>query len=196
MQHYISDSIYGLTIAWITSENSTKQLECRHLDSIFFAGPYLMLARLSTPGVRSRLPLSVFRRQLLSAPLSNQLSSRVPLPLPDPPRFQVQNLLSGFAPKQTKESSAWRATYIVLQSKLHHCWERLEYWEESWRPEDTCGHSDSSERPPANDNNELELRGRIKSIRTTELLRSARILRRVLETWGDLLVTLTPVKDH
>ena len=47
MQHYISDSIYGLTLAWITSENSTKQLECRHLDSIFFAGPYLLLARLS-----------------------------------------------------------------------------------------------------------------------------------------------------
>ena len=29
MQHYISDSIYGLTLAWVTSENSTKQLECR-----------------------------------------------------------------------------------------------------------------------------------------------------------------------
>ena len=47
MQHYISDSIYDLTLAWITSENSTKQLECRYLDSIFFAGPYLMLPRLS-----------------------------------------------------------------------------------------------------------------------------------------------------
>ena len=113
MQHYISDSIYGLTLAWITSENSTKQLECRHLDSVFFAGPYLMLARLSAPSVRSRLPLSVSRRQL---PVSSffQLSSRVPLPLPVPPRFQVQNPLSGFAPKQTKESSAWQATYIVL----------------------------------------------------------------------------------
>ena len=48
MQHYISDSICGLTLAWITSKNSTKQLECRHHDSIFFAGPYLMLPRLST----------------------------------------------------------------------------------------------------------------------------------------------------
>ena len=27
----IPDSIYGLTLAWVTSENSTKQLECRHL---------------------------------------------------------------------------------------------------------------------------------------------------------------------
>ena len=47
MQHHISDSIYGLTLAWITSENSTKQLECRHLDSVFFAEPYLMLVRFS-----------------------------------------------------------------------------------------------------------------------------------------------------
>ena len=43
MQHCISVSIYGLTLAWITSENSTKKLECRHLDSIFFTGPYLLL---------------------------------------------------------------------------------------------------------------------------------------------------------
>ena len=43
MQHYISVSIYGLMLAWITSENSIKQLECPHLDSIFFAEPYLLL---------------------------------------------------------------------------------------------------------------------------------------------------------
>ena len=59
MQHYISDSIYGLTLGWITSENSTKQLECRHLDSIFFAGPYLLCYCL-----RSRPHLSVVPRQL------------------------------------------------------------------------------------------------------------------------------------
>ena len=34
---------------------------------------------------------------------------------------------------------------------------------------------------------ELEIGGRAETIQTTELLRSARILRRVLETWGDLL---------
>ena len=105
LQHYISDSIYGLTLAWITSENSIKQLECQYLDSIFFAGPYLLLTRLSA------VPSPTF----VSAPFSNQLSSLVPLPLPATPRFQVKNPLSGFAPKQTKESSAWRATYIVLQ---------------------------------------------------------------------------------
>ena len=34
---------------------------------------------------------------------------------------------------------------------------------------------------------DLEIRGRVEIIQTTALLRSARILRRVLETWGDLL---------
>ena len=29
-------------------------------------------------------------------------------------------------------------------------WNRLEYWEESWRLEETCYHSVSSERPSAN----------------------------------------------
>ena len=34
---------------------------------------------------------------------------------------------------------------------------------------------------------DLEIRGRVETIHTTALLRMARILRRVLETWGDLL---------
>ena len=34
---------------------------------------------------------------------------------------------------------------------------------------------------------DLEIRGRMETIQTTTLLRLARILRRVLETWGDLL---------
>ena len=34
----------------------------------------------------------------------------------------------------------------------------------------------------------LEIRRRVNTIQTTALLRSARILRRVLETWGDLLL--------
>ena len=35
----------------------------------------------------------------------------------------------------------------------------------------------------------LEIRGWVETLQTTALLRSARILRRVLETWGDLLST-------
>ena len=34
-------------------------------------------------------------------------------------------------------------------SKLLHYWDRPEYWEESWRLEETCCHSNSSERPSA-----------------------------------------------
>ena len=34
---------------------------------------------------------------------------------------------------------------------------------------------------------DLEVRGRVETIQTTALLRTARILRRVLETWGNLL---------
>ena len=35
-------------------------------------------------------------------------------------------------------------------SKLLHCRERPEYWEESWRLEETCCHSNFRERPSAN----------------------------------------------
>ena len=34
---------------------------------------------------------------------------------------------------------------------------------------------------------ELEIRGRVETIQTTSLLGSARILRKVLETWGNVL---------
>ena len=34
---------------------------------------------------------------------------------------------------------------------------------------------------------DLEVGGRVETIQMTALLRTARILRRVLETWGDLL---------
>ena len=34
---------------------------------------------------------------------------------------------------------------------------------------------------------DLEVGGRVETIQTTTLLKTARILRRVLETWGDLL---------
>ena len=39
---------------------------------------------------------------------------------------------------------------------------------------------------------ELEIRGRIKTNHTSALLRSARILRRVLKTCGDLLSLILP----
>ena len=32
-------------------------------------------------------------------------------------------------------------------SKQQHCWDKPEYWEESWRLQKTCCHSNSSEKP-------------------------------------------------
>ena len=40
----------------------------------------------------------------------------------------------------------------------------------------------------------LEVGGRVETIQTTALLKTARILRRVLETWGDLLSLNLPWK--
>ena len=42
-----------------------------------------------------------------------------------------------------KKEDKWRP------SKLQHCWDRLEYWEESWRLEETYCPSDSSKKPTA-----------------------------------------------
>ena len=70
MQHYISHSIYGLTLAWITSENSTKQLECRHLlTRSSFTGPYLLCYCLTATVSGVNCPCPWFHansRQLLS----------------------------------------------------------------------------------------------------------------------------------
>ena len=43
---------------------------------------------------------------------------------------------------------------------------------------------------------DLEVGGRVETIQTTVLLRTARIPRRVLKTWGNFAVTQTPVKNH
>ena len=111
MQHYISHSIYGLTLAWITSENSTKQLECRHLlTRSSFTGPYLLCYCLTAPVSSVNCPCPWFHANSQSAPFSNQLSFVSPYHFRIRRDFRSKNPLSGFAPKQTKESSAWRAT--------------------------------------------------------------------------------------
>ena len=110
MQHYISDSIYGLTLAWITSENSTKQLECWHLLPSLWLDPIFSTVS-GVDRISHRVPSPTLCQRL--SPTNSLLSSRY---LFRPRRdFKSENPLSGFAPKQTKESSAWRATHIVLQ---------------------------------------------------------------------------------
>ena len=112
MQHYISDSIYGLTLAWITSENSTKQLECRHLLTRFSSLDPIFSATVSGVDRVSPCPVAnycvlLFRTNSLFASPYHFRTRR---------DFKSKNPLSGFALKQTKESSAWRATYIVSQN--------------------------------------------------------------------------------
>ena len=111
--------ICRLTLAWISSETSTKLPGTQPILTGLphFSGPSLMSTRLSA--VRCRLPcLSSVTNCLLLVPLSNSLLV-FPYPLPVTPRSRVQNPLSGFAPKQTKESSAWRTSYIVLHGHVN-----------------------------------------------------------------------------
>ena len=111
----IPDSIYGLTLAWVTSENSTKQQECQLiLTRSSFTGPYLLCYCLTAPVSGVNCLCTWFHANCLSAPFSNQLSFVSPYHFQIRRDFRSKNPLSGFTPKQKKESSAWRATYIVL----------------------------------------------------------------------------------
>ena len=127
-----------LSLAWVTSENSTMLLESDILR-LFITGPYLVSAPLCS-GVwcwlplRGSTPTSLFASLLsslnsslgsshqLSSLLSNyQLplsGSRRQLSFASPYHFRIRrdfrskNPLSGFAPKQTR--LLWRPTPIVL----------------------------------------------------------------------------------
>ena len=66
----IPDSRYGLTLAWVTSENSTMLLESDILR-LFFTGPYLVSLPLCSgvwcwPPLRSSTPTSLFASLLSS----------------------------------------------------------------------------------------------------------------------------------
>ena len=90
----IPDSIYRLTLAWVTSKTSTKQLECRLiLTRSSFTGLDPISSDLShRSGVRSRLPLSVSRRQLpvssfvlptlFSRPVTTSSHAEISIPKP------------------------------------------------------------------------------------------------------------------
>ena len=122
----------GLSLAWVTSENSTMLLES---DSswLTLAGPYPMLPRLSAPVSGVDCPCPFFHanslllasllssRQLPSAGSRRQLSFASPYHFRIRRDFMSKNPLCGFAPKQTIESCALAAqphsatvTYPIL----------------------------------------------------------------------------------
>ena len=110
-----------LTLVWILAKlpQSNWNADSSWLDLLHWSGPYLLPIGLSAPvsGVDCLVP-GPAPTPTSSSFVQPTLFSR-PLPLPVTARSQVRNPLSGFAPKQTKESSAWRATYIVLH---RHVW--------------------------------------------------------------------------
>ena len=86
-----------------------------HLDwsSLIAAGPYLIQLVSSAVRCWLQLPLSVSHRQLTSLGSFFQLLTRVPLPISSHVEDHGFRPLFGFAPKQTKGSSAWRTLFIV-----------------------------------------------------------------------------------
>ena len=108
--------ICRLTLAWISSENFTTHEECwlilTALPSLTL-GPYLMptahfCCLVSTGYSRHPSPSTFFE-------FPCPTPTRVPLPTSGHVEISSPKPLSRFAPKQTKESSAWRTTYTVLQ---------------------------------------------------------------------------------
>ena len=106
-------------LAWISSKISTKLLGMpTHLDRSSFTGLDSLSCQLVTSAVRCRLATRVTLRQLLLLSPFVSLSDWRSLPTSGHVKISSPNPLSGFAPKQTKRSSAWRTTYIVLQKHI------------------------------------------------------------------------------
>ena len=119
----IPDSIYGLTLAWVTSENSTKQLECRHLDSSSSLDPILSATGLRSPvltaPVRGSTP-TLFARLCCPAPTASLL--RCPVNSPSRPlttsgygEISCPRILC-LVSRQNRQRNRllWRSTHIVL----------------------------------------------------------------------------------
>ena len=113
----------GLTLAWVTSENSTSNWNADILTQSSSLDPFFSATVSGVDRIcpsfhansSADSPLCCPVANYLPAPLSSQLSFASPYHFQIRRDFRFKNPLSGFAPKQTKESSAWRATHIVLQ---------------------------------------------------------------------------------
>ena len=166
----------GLSLAWVTSENSTST---SNADSSWLtvAGPYPMLPRLSAPVSGVDCPCPWFHANSLLASLlsSRQLPSLLGRvvnarllssangPLPGhvvnshsrpPHHFQIRrdfrskNPLSGFAPKQTIESSALAAQPHSATGRHHKVlWTTRVYTKETPIPDWLCQFSGDLTKP-------------------------------------------------
>ena len=104
----------GLALAWVTSENSTSTGMPTSFDSIFFAvaGSSLLCYCLRSPVLTAPgrgSTLTLFSVPPLCCPVANcsrpgpvVKSFRVPLPLPDTARFQVQKSFVWFRAETDK----------------------------------------------------------------------------------------------
>ena len=112
---YVTLCICRLTLAWISCENSTTLLECQPiltgLHSLVWTlsrAVSSLCCSVSTGHSCHPSPTAFFQSlcpTLFSCSRTHFRSREISSPNP----------LSGFAPKQTKGSSAWRTTNIVLQ---------------------------------------------------------------------------------
>ena len=112
---YVTLCMCRLTLAWVTSENSTTLLECR-----------LIFPHCRWTSSHANWSLSSGVDWSLSSPFANfpllspfvSLSDWRSLPTSGHAEISSPKPFSGFAPKQTKELSAWWTTYIVLQAEV------------------------------------------------------------------------------
>ena len=132
----IPDSIYGLTLAWVTSENSTMLLES---DSSWLtvAGPYPMLPRLSAPVSGADCPCPWFHAnslllasllssancpplgRVVNCPLPGRVVNSVSRPLPTSGHGEISGpRILCLVSRQNRQMNRllWRETHIVLQS--------------------------------------------------------------------------------
>ena len=96
--------ICRLTLAWISSETSTKLLGMPTNPDWSSSLLWILSHANSSLCCPVSTALSVFRRQLPSASSFVHSLLAFPYPLPVTPRSRIQNPLSGFAPKQIKGS--------------------------------------------------------------------------------------------
>ena len=113
---YVTLCMCRLTLAWVTSENSTTLRERRlifpHCGWTLSHDDSSLYCPVSTGHSRHPSPTA-------SSSCFVQLSDWRSLPTSGHAEISSPKPLSGFAPKQTKESSAWRTTYGVLQYDIN-----------------------------------------------------------------------------